>query len=377
MVALLLAAAALATAGLAAAGDEGPRVLWASGGRLYVAVADSGAVAPGMLVRFFDHDREVGSGAVDAVLDGVVASVRLEGALDPRVRPDRLDRLDVTLEPAPVRIVPTLRVGVPAPSRRALAPPCDDAWLDKAALPRAYLDEPLGNDAVRLVADTSAAGAAFVAPAAIAWPETLLVRFYADRADEEIALERGELDAAVFWPGEPSARLRERASGFELLRGLRARGAIVVTTGRADTTAVRTAEANLAVMNGELFAGDLLPWSERPLAAPSVPAGAGPGGGPLRYEVVGFPGDQAMTRFLNRNVGTARGSFGSVTVSYRDVRTAAPDSIAAERFADGATPVFALRCPVLCSAARAPDVRALGVDRFSNLVGCVPPKDRP
>jgi len=360
----LAIAAALAPARPQAADarDRVPRIVWAGEGRVYVAAPDSGALAPRMLVRVLERGREIAAGEVVQVLDGTLASVRLASG---RVAPDaRFDRLTVALAPAPVRPVGTLRVGLPSSGRGALAPPCGEARLDASRLPRAYRLEPLADGGTRLVAADTVA-------VATAWPETLLVRRFAERADEEIALERGELDVAVFWPGEPSARLRERAAGIDLLRGLRDRGAIVVRPADADSALVPAAMADLSVLNAELFAGDLLPWGERAngAGAPGAVAAARDGSWPIHYFAGDLPGGPAIGRFLNRNTGAARVSFGTVHVAYRDLpvgAAAAPDGA----LRPGETPVLALRCPVLCATARAGDVRALGADRFANLAAC-------
>lgn len=370
---LLFGAIALAAprALAADARDGAPRIVWAGEGRVYVAARDSGTLAPGLLVRVFEREREIASGGITHVLDGVLASVRLaSGAV---AADARFDRLEVVLEVAPVRPVATLRVGLPASARQGIAPPCAGSRLDLGALPRAYRSEPLAGGGFRLVADDSIAIAS-------PWPDTVLVRRFADRADEEIALERGELDVAVFWPGEPSARLRERASGFELLRGARARGALVAgrPAGRpeADSALAARLEPALAQLNAELFGGDLLPWRARVGAPP--PAGAAPpaAGALLRFAVDdALPGARAMERFLNRNVGTARA--GGVFVRHLDVAVASLDSLAAAGAFGAAAPVHVLRCPVLCGAARAAEVRALGADAFANLLECPAARKRP
>lgn len=352
--------AALERPAAAAEHPAAPRVVWAGAGRLYIAWPDSGAIAPRMRVRVFERGREVAIGEVTSVLDGVLASVRLaSGGLDPRAR---LERLEVRAEPAEPLAVAALRVGLPTAARAVLAIPCAGARLEPAALPRAYRAETLGEASFRLVAADSAAGPA-------AWPDTLLVRFYGDRADEQIALERGELDVAVFWPGEPSARLRDRASGFELLHGARARGALVARSDRADTALAARVAPDMAALNAGLFGGDLAPWGARGggsvAPGPSPPARSG--AGPLRYQVdERMPGSRTIGRFLNRNAGTARPSAGSVFVSYQDVPSDSPGTGGGI----AGTPVLALRFPVLCSPSRVADVRALGADAFANLLTC-------
>src|SRR4029077_8015933 len=78
-------------------------------------------------------------------------------------------------------------------------------------------------------------------------PDTLLVRLYGESADEEIALERGELDVAVFWPGELSTRMREDPRWGGALLGLRAHGVIAVAALHGAGGA--RADARLASLN--------------------------------------------------------------------------------------------------------------------------------
>ena len=373
--ALALVAGALPAPGTFAAEARArtPRVVWAGEGRVYVAAPDSGAFAGRMLVRVFEKDREIAAGEVAHVLDGVLASVRLTSG---RVEPDaRFDRLDVRFEPAPVRPVATLRVGLPATGRQSLAPPCAGSRLDLGALPRAYRSEPLADGGVRLVAADSVA-------AATRWPDTLLVRSFGDRADEEIVLERGELDVAVFWPGEPSARLRASARGFELLRGVRARGLIVArlqpSIGAPTSAGATRIEPNLAALNAELFGGDLLPWRERAGVGPPELAAPGSRPEPFRFAVLGELGRSgAIGRFLNRDTAGVRGRLGLASIDYEDVPLATRDSLEAAGAGGTTIPLFALRCPALCVSSRADDLRELGADAFANLLECLPAGRRP
>ena len=54
-----------------------------------------------------------------------------------------------------------------------------------------------------------------------AFPDTLILRFYDDVTDQEIALERHEVDVAVFWPGELPARMRADPRWRDAEHGLR------------------------------------------------------------------------------------------------------------------------------------------------------------
>src|SRR6185436_8262628 len=102
----------------------------------------------------------------------------------------------------PLVRVATLRVGLPSPRRSNLLFTCDAALavprIGSATYARDTLDA-TGRRWLRVPAPS---------PESVGTraPDTLSVRAFEDATDEEIALERGELDAAVFWPGELSAR---------------------------------------------------------------------------------------------------------------------------------------------------------------------------
>jgi hypothetical protein len=170
------------------------RVIWLSGDQVYLAATDSIAVQVASALTFLARRDTVATGEVTAVLDRRVARARLlTGALKGGKGLERLSIL-VASPPAP-RL---LRVGYPAPGRGADPSRC--ARRRVAIDPLTQRLDTLGRElcVTRLpgAPDTS-------------WPDTLTVREFHDVADQEIALERGELDVAVFWPGEPSARMRD------------------------------------------------------------------------------------------------------------------------------------------------------------------------
>jgi hypothetical protein len=336
-----------------------PRIVWNEGERFYVAAPDSGALAAGMVVRVLDREREIARGEVTRVIDGVMASVRLTGgAIGANAR---LDRLEIRVEPAPARAVRVLRLGLPAASRDGPAFACPDARLDLDALPRAYRAETLAVDAIRLLAADSAG-------VTTAWPETLLVRSFGDRADEEIALERGELDVAVFWPGEPSARLREPASGYVTLLGDRARGVLAALDVPPDSAFARRLAPDMAALNADMFGGDLRPWAG-PEGAGVEPTGDAPA---LRFVVdAALPGRRPIDRFLTRRGnGRARADDHAVRLAYLDAPLVSRDSLESAWHRQGVLPLFTLRCPEVCDANVAGVLRALGADAFANLLRC-------
>ena len=213
-------------------------------------------------------------------------------------------------------------------------------------------------------------------PAAL-WPDTLIVRTFGDAADQEIAFERGELDVAVFWPGERSARLRAAAEGRAGPLGLRSRGLIAAIDAAAvsgnDSSAARR-DIGLASLNAELFGGDLLAWAELDPAAIAAVGGPPPPARPYTVDL-SLPGHQPIEHFLNGGASLfVRGKLAPLRVAYLDTPLAARDSLAAEWRAQGIIPLFALRCPVVCAPRAAEYVRRLGAERFAQLMSCAPAK---
>ena len=358
---LALVAAALLAASDSRAEDtaRASRVVWTAGDRLYVASPDSGAIRSGMIVRVFDREREITRGQVTGVLDGVLASVRLTRGL---IAADvRLERLQVLVDPAEPRAPGALRIGLPAPGRNGLVFSCANARLDLAALPRAYRAETLAVDAFRLLAADSGQSAP-------AWPETMFVRMFGDRADEEIALERGELDLAVFWPGEPSGRLRQGTSGYETLLGERTRGVLAALARPQDSLFAARLAPDMAALNAEMFGGDLLRWPG-PEVGTDEPARDARG---VRYVVdTALPGKRPIERFLDRRRSAlARPDDRTIRLTYLDAPVGQRDSLKSAWQASGMLALFTLRTPEFCSPELAAVLRALGVDAFANLLRC-------
>jgi len=302
--------------------DVAAHVVWVREPFVYLA-ADSAAVASGMPLRFVRGRRELAEAVVDRRLDEGLARARLTGGS--LARETRLDRLRVLAGPVPVSPLASLRVGLPGADRATLLFTC------RAPRPRPEWGgahgraDSLGPGLWRLVR---------TAPPAAGVPETLWVRLFADAADEEIALERGELDVAVFWPGELSSRMRADARWREAPRVPRARGVLACTGARADSLAPDPAQ--LEALSREGFGGDLLPWPAEPV----------PGSSPPRLARVepdpALPGAGALERLL------ARASGRGPALRLRLLDVAAADS--AWRAPD-VRPVFLLGCPVLVSPA--------------------------
>jgi len=271
--------------------------------------------------------------------------------------------------PAPARIA-TLRVGLPAPRRANLlftcgAPP-GAAGIGSAVYAPDSLDAG-GHRWLRLQqAATDSIGALA--------PDTLLLRAFEDATDEEIAFERGELDAAVFWPGELSARMRSDARFRDPELGLRRVGVLACVAGAGDTSGVPRADMEL--LNREAFGGDLLPWSElEPGAGAVSDPETAPGAAAARYVVdATVPGARQIERILARVPRS--GATRMLKLVYLDQPVAAGGvpvqgtSPAAAWRTPGVTPVFALRCPVLVGSRARDGVRAIGAGAFAELAPC-------
>jgi len=263
------------------------------------------------------------------------------------------------------------------------------------------------------------------------WPDTLSIRFFDDAADEEIALERGELDVAVFWPGELSSQVRDhpRWQGFEY--GTRSRGVVAALWlgGEAPGEIAEfaaAADSILASLNQDLFRGDLAPWVHA--SEPREPPHADPMLD-LEFRVdPACPGKATLERFLGRDDrtrsssrGDGRGSSASrarhAWIFYLDAPVARDslalhvaryvssgdfpsalraraDSLIAEAargasrdrgIADsiargvsveeraarlGVSLHFTVRCPVLVTPALRAYVGAIGAEGFADLIDC-------
>lgn len=195
---LLLVPARLAQATGAATPAGAPldaRVVWVDGDRVYLASPDSLAVQRAMRLTFLSRGKPIAQGEVSEVLDRSLARARITSGAISDTR--HLDRLSIFAEPP--RAPRLLRIGYPASERRADPAPCPGRLL--AVDTTTHRVETAG----RMLRITRLPEAA----ATGSWPDTLIVQRFDDAADEEIALERGELEVGVFWPGELSAHMRE------------------------------------------------------------------------------------------------------------------------------------------------------------------------
>lgn len=358
---LACAVGVLISSGLACVASAAPRelaarVLWTHDGAVYVAADDTTALVPGMTLELLRGRKQLATATVTRKLDGHVAIARLEsGSLD---RERRLEKLKLRGEAPAITRVARVRLGLPGRGRASLLFRCTATSVESRFSGAEYRADTLRAgrlELLRVAADPALAGSA-------AGPDTLDVRFFSDAGDQEIALERGELDVAVFWPGELSPRMRTDPRWRDPERGLRARGVIVALLPARDTLGI-PAPALLA-LDREAFAGDLLPWGElEPVPPPAATA-------PVGWQVdPALPGAQLLERILGR--ASSPTATRLARLAFLDQPVAARDAVQATWRGPGVVPLFALRCPVLASPTFRPLLGAVGgADAFANLIRC-------
>jgi hypothetical protein len=336
--------------GTSCAASNGHRVLWTRADHVYVALAEGAAVVEGDSARFEERGKPLAAGRVAEVVRGEVAIVALpSGALE---RVKKIERVRVSFTRAGTSRPPSLRVALPAGERGNLAIPCGPGSDGLPVLPRdlrGYVlnERERSERPLRLRPDPHA-----VPPEG--WPDTLIISFFANATDEEIALERGDVDVAVFWPGELSRRMREDARWKDAPRGIRSRGVVAITG--ADLVPAGLDSATAVALDDELFRGDLewtgsfVPASER------LP-------GRLGIDE-SLPGFAAIQKWLAHRLGTPRGGIAG-RMAYVD----APSDSAP---APGFQPLYRMACPVVSGQAWRPTVERIGPDVFANMAPCAP-----
>jgi hypothetical protein len=326
------------------------RIVWARADRAYIAAADSIALAPGDVLTVMKGKKSIAEGQVLQVLAHDLAAARItSGSLDRA----KLDRLRILAERPPLRALPLLRIGYPGRGNSLFD--CTRA-VPHVPDSTAYHTDSLAENAYQLVRAVGAAP----------WPDTILVRLFADGFDEEIALERGELDIAVFWPGEPSRQLR----ADPLWQGV-AYGSRGVLAARAPAGTVLSPDIpKLATLNTQFFRGDLAPW--RPVE--SAPNGGAPSTSSTLLIAVdpSLPGSTMFERWLNAPVPPrdVRDDLHAARLFYIDSPAPPSDSL-------HVTPLFIVRCPIVTAPALRPYVAALGADVIAGMLRCTPARRGP
>jgi hypothetical protein len=197
------------------------------------------------------------------------------------------------------------------------------------------------------------------------------VRFHDESSDAEIALARGELDVAVFWPGEPSTHLRAGHPG--VLHGTRSRG-VLVAKPLAGARLASPERTILALMNDALLGGDLAAWPAPWASADTMLAGAPP----PRFAVdAALPGRRAIEHFLNRGAGVPLSQRPTIEIDLLDLPLAPADALAAHLDGRGVIPVFTMRCAIACRPGLESWVRTRGADALADLLDCVAAPAKP
>jgi len=353
--ALLLIAGSARAESLGGPTELRAKVIWAHAGRAYLASNDPLPLVEGDVLKFYDGKKVAAEGAVSNVFDGTLAIARVKsGSLD---QMKKLDRLRVTAEHPHLRPVDVMRIGIPSRSNLLFA--CGTPSV-RSPLPRAaYRGEAISMRSFVLARDKSDASTA-------QWPDTLLVRLFDESTDQEIALERGELDAAVFWPGELSTQMRESPRWRDFSYGARSRVVLSALLSRdaADSRLAPADTSALLWLNETVFRGDLTPWDRASgSAVVLVPPSTNPPASPHRFEVDrSLPGWQTLERAL-RGTSASSSNVGSAPVRVALLAPSATPS-------DPVWFTFGVRCPVLSSPDLRAYVRALGPDALASIVDC-------
>ncbi|HET9250592.1 MAG TPA: hypothetical protein VFP58_00575 [Candidatus Eisenbacteria bacterium] len=345
-------------------------VLWARADRAYVVLADSAAVEPGTALTFEEDGTTIARGEVVVAHEDQLISVRvISGSL---AKARSLSRVKIFAEPPSLRAMPLLRIGYPSPGRPNLLFDCARIVPRAGASGDLYRVDALSDRSYRFV---RAAGV----PAG-SWPDTILVRLYDVSADEEIALERGDLDVAVFWPGEPSPHIRAHTSWKDDPAGSLEGGSLTVEappgTDAEGIVWRRSAAQALRAMNDDLFRGDLAECGSDLSSATSdsVPVATAPH---IKFDVNrAIPGWQPLERRLNQGLPAKPGA--TLVVRMNRVQRPYPAAFSGEGSGSAGSPAdsapgacaFEIRCPVLSAPRLRPYLHALGPDALVRLFTC-------
>ena len=309
---------------------------------VYVALRDSLPPLRNDRVIFRRRKETLATGLVNSTLNGELAVVLVISGSMAKVR--KLAKVEVWFERSQMPPRPVLRVGYPATSRANLLFACDNLDLAFALPSGAYRAGPTTVRSSTWIRDPAL-------PLSRPWPDTLIARFFEDATDEEIALERGELDVAIFWPGELSRHMREQSRWQTHSFGMYEWGFLGA---EADSSPGDPAtDPALTALNRELFADDL-----RYVIQTKAPLG------PVRYEVdLACPGWRQMQRLLDRYASTT-----TRRVRLAFVERDSTSGNGAEP--DGIVPLFILRCPMVCREELEPYLDALDRSTLVNALKC-------
>jgi hypothetical protein len=341
-------AVALSSVAAAHAVPIDARVIWSRGDRAYMVARDSVWVSTGSSLRFFEKKKEIASGVVMLIEDSTLVVARITSGSLARVK--HLDRIRVDAERGASAAKTALRVGYPSRARVQPFFECRRMVLEA----QGYRVDTLGERSYRLVRSTPRPPE----------PDTLQVRLFDDAADEEIALERGELDAAVFWPGEASNHIRESMRWGGTPKPIRARGFVgLQPIGPVDYSVelvlgrfARREQELFDRLNADLFRGDLVPsryTGPDSLVKPS-----------LSFEIDStLPGRESIQRVLGR----AAGPPGRWTLTFFEAPT---DGSLRDHDVEPTFWLFLVGCPVISRPELRPYLDSIDLSAIVNLFDC-------
>jgi len=294
--------------------------------RVWVATDDSTSIVNGDLLTLSSRGKTVAEGRVTAAVSGLAVATLTSGSLE---KEKKLERLSVARERPKIAVPATIRIGYPAWTRKNLIVACGK-WTPASFVSMGYSSETLGPRSYRLVRAPGSTEPSL--------PETLSVRLFQDALDEEIAIERGELDAAVFWPGELSSHMRESPRWSGGPQGVRG-DLLVVSLSDSDSTTISLRDQTALVdMNRTLFRGDLVP--RKGSARDGMLSGA--------FDVSpDIPGHGVINGLLNRGRESLEPRF---ELRYVDL----PDSSDTSPGPPGTVVRYTVRCTIVCR----PEIRA-------------------
>lgn len=334
------------------------KVVWVASDRIVLASSDSLAVEEWDGLQFLDRKKPVATGVVTRIYEPGLVGGRITSGSLRGVK--KLDHIRV-LASHPVASSPRLvRIGYPSARRFNALFRCSSTYF---RIPTGYRSD--GSDGRRFVRDAGPDPP---------WPDTLVTQEFDESADEEIAVERGDLDLAIFWPGELSSWQRERLNDRNSILAPLATGVVGACFNPSNPSASRaiilTDSTGLESANRDLFGGDLALMPQQPRT-----------GGPS-YEVPiqvdrSCPGWHTLEASLNKTPRslTAAGTNGHIHVFYLGV---SPDSsrlriASAERSLDPTAWLYRMRAVLLFT----PSLRRV-LDRWHgeplvDLLTCDPP----
>ena len=368
--ALLFGTLALGGCAASNARSPSPSVVWTADRTAYVGSTVDGALAIGDSIEFIERRHTVATGSVASLGTGRLATVMIVSGDLAGVKD--LKHVTVRAHRATLAPMNRLRVGFPSAKRGTAFFACRSVEL------RAPAGSFTARDSGATTIFTRDSSSTSVGP----WPGRLEARRFDDVADEEIALERGEIDVAIFWPGELSAHMRNDPRWSERPWGLRARGVVAVEwsgTNDPSLSLRRSASDLFAELDHEAFRDDLTPLPSPP--GPVIDEFPSPPAPPESLASVRFeidprcPGHFELQRALDR-LAPKRSTV--VTRSARLIYLDEPIAQAragTRRGADGGLidPLFSMGCPVVSQPELRPFVRSsLGTYALVNLIDCKP-----